>query len=109
MDNNFLDLIPVISDKNRWEINEDGNVTIFKENKGVFNRLAQILLKKPKVSQIHLEEFGSFIFPLINGDDSIYEIGQKVKEHFGEKAEPLYPRLVQYFKMLYDNGFIDVL
>ncbi|MBO4592548.1 MAG: PqqD family protein [Eubacterium sp.] len=104
---NYLDFIPVRSDKHKWEADEDGNVTIFVENKGLFNKLAQLLLKKPKVSQIHLEEFGSFIFPLIDGNDSIYEIGQKVTQHFAEKADPLYPRLIQYFKMLNDYGFIE--
>ena len=44
---NYLDYIPVISDKHRWESDEKGNVTIFIENKGVFNRLAQLILKKP--------------------------------------------------------------
>ena len=104
---NYLDFIPVRSDKYKWEADEDGNITIFVENKGIFNKLAQMLLKKPKVSQIHLEEFGSFIYPLIDGNDSIYEIGQKVKDNFGEKADPLYPRIIQYFKMLYDYGFIE--
>ena len=75
---NYLDYVPIISDKHRWETDEEGNVTIFIENKGIFNWLAQKLLKKPKVSQLHLEKFGSFIFPLIDGKTTIYEIGQKV-------------------------------
>lgn len=104
---NYLDFVPIISDKHKWEADEEGDVTIFIENKGIFNRLAQKLLKKPKVSQIHLEKFGSFIFPQIDGKASIYEIGQKVKDHFGDEAEPLYPRLAEYFKMLYDYGFIN--
>ncbi len=103
---NYLDHIPLRSD-NKWETDRDGNVTIFVENKGVFNKIAQALLKKPKVSQIHLEQFGSYIFPLIDGEKSIYEIGQLVGEHFGDAAEPLYPRITQYFKMLSDYGFIE--
>ena len=104
---NYLDYIPVISDNHRWESDEKGNVTIFVENKGVFNRLAQLILKKPKVSQVHLERFGSFIFPLIDGKESVYDIGLKVKEEFGEEAEPLYPRLTKYIKMLHDYGFVE--
>ena len=104
---NYLDYIPVISDKHRWESDEKGNVTIFIENKGVFNRLAQLILKKPKVSQVHLERLGSFIFPLIDGKKSVYDIGQKVKAQFGEEAEPLYPRLTKYIKMLHDYGFVE--
>lgn len=106
---NFLDYVPVISDKHKWEADEEGNVTIFIENKGIFNWLAQKLLKKPKVSQLHLERFGSYIFPLIDGKASIYEIGQKVKVHFGDEAEPLYPRLTEYIKMLHDYGFVNYL
>jgi hypothetical protein len=106
---NYLDFVPVISDKHKWEADEEGNVTIFIENKGIFNWLAQKLLKKPKVSQLHLEKFGSYIFPLIDGKASIYEIGQKVKAHFGDEAEPLYPRLTEYIKMLHDYGFVNYL
>ena len=104
---NYLDYIPVISEKYKWEADEEGNVTIFIENKGVFNRLAQKFLKKPKVSQLHLEQFGSYIFPLIDGKKTIYEIGQEVGAHFGDEAEPLYPRISKYFKMLHDYGFVD--
>ena len=105
---NYLDYVPVILDKHKWESDDEGSITIFIENKGIFNSLAQKLLKKPKVSQIHLEKFGSFIFPLIDGKASIYEIGQKVGAHFGDDAEPLYPRLTKYIKMLNDYGLIEV-
>jgi len=104
---NYLDYIPVRSDKYKWEKDRDGDVTIFVENKGVFNRLAQIILKKPKVSQIHLEKFGSFIYPLIDGKSTVYEIGQSVNSRFGDEVQPLYPRLSQYFRMLHDYGFIE--
>lgn len=104
---NYLDYIPVRSDKYRWEKDEGGNVTVFVENKGVFNKLAQLILKKPKVSQVHLERFGSFIFPLIDGESTVYAIGQRVSEHFGDEAQPLYPRLSQYIRMLHDYGFIE--
>ena len=38
---------------------------------------------------------------------TIYEIGQEVGAHFGDEAEPLYPRLTKYTKMLYSYGFIE--
>lgn len=105
---NFLDFIPVINDKFRYEI-VDQKVTIFQENKGVFNRIFQVLLKKPKVTQIHLDEMGSFIWPLMDGEKTVFDISGEVKEYFGEKAEPLIPRLVQYFKMLKNYDFIKLL
>ena len=104
---NYLDFVFKHSEKYKWDKDDEGVVTIYIENRGVFNHMAQKLLKKPKVSQLHLEEMGSFIWPLIDGRRNVYDIGQLVKEHFGEAAEPLYPRLAKYMKMLEDYGFIE--
>ena len=103
---NYLDKIPVRSDKLGWTENDD-IVTLSIENKGVFNKIAQILFKKPPVSYIHLDENGSFIWKLIDGEKNVYEIGEKVLEHFGEKAQPLYERLIKYFEILLSYGFIS--
>ena len=105
---NYLDLIPLHCASLRCTVDDMGNVTLFQENKGVFHFLAQKILKKPKVSQIHLDEMGNFVWPLIDGTRTVYEIAQLVKEEFGEKAEPLYERLVQYIQTLENYGFIEV-
>lgn len=105
---NYLDFIPVYNEQFRWDMDENKKVIIFVENKGVFNRIAQKLLGKPKVSQVHLEEMGNFIWPLFDGKRTVYDIGQLVREEFGEKAEPLYQRLVQYMRTLQSYGFIQM-
>lgn len=105
---NYLDLIPLRIEKFKWQQDEKGNVTIFVENTGLFNRLAQKLLKKPKVSQVHLEELGSFIWILIDGKLTVYDIAGLVKKEFGQKAEPLYERLVPYMRSLENCGFIQM-
>ena len=76
------------------------------ENKGFFNHLMQSLLGKPKVSQVHLEEFGNFIWKQIDGIQNVSQISEMVHEKFGQNAEPLIPRLVQYFKILENNSFV---
>lgn len=103
---NYLDFVFIKKDGLKYEENSKGECTIFVENKGVFNRIMQKLLGKPKVSQIHLEEFGNFIWKQIDGTQTVLQISEKVHEHFGEKAEPLILRLVQYFKILQNNGFV---
>ncbi len=105
---NYLDLVPIHHMACKYEISEQEEVTIFVENKGVFNRIAQVLFKRPKVSQIHLDEMGNFIWPLIDGERSVYDIAEYVKQEFGEKAEPLYQRIAQYFKTLESYGFIQM-
>ena len=103
---NYLEKIPCYKEGLCYETDESGKVTLLIENKGVFNRIAQKLFKKPKISYIHLDEMGSFVWPLIDGEKDITEIGKTVKEHFGEKAEPLYERLAKYFQILESYGFI---
>ena len=104
---NFLEKIPVKNSKIGWSTDENGIVTLEIENKGVFNRIAQKLLKKPKITYIHLDENGSFVWPLIDGEKDIVAIGKEVKEHFGEKAFPLYERLSQFFRILKTYKFIS--
>lgn len=105
---NYLDFIPTHCEALKSETDETGLVTIFIENKGVFHYLAQKFLKKPPVSQIHLDKMGSFIWSLINGKHTVYEIAKQVEEHFGKEAEPLYNRLLQYIRTLEDYGFISI-
>ena len=107
IEENFLDKIPFHKEGLKFSTDENGIVTLEMENKGAMNRVAQFLIRKPKVSYIHLEEFGSFIWPLIDGKKDIHEIGKLVEEHFGEKANPLYERLSVYFKNLESYGFVE--
>ena len=105
---NILEKKPVRKPELRWSQDENGAVTLEMENRGIVNRIAQKLIKKPKISYIHLDEMGSFIWPLIDGKRDIFEIGKEVSEHFGEKANPLYERLSQYFRILESYGFVVI-
>lgn len=103
---NYLDFIPLKNPDYKWIENEDGLVTVDVINKGTFNKIAQIFFKRPKVSHITLDEYGSFIWKKISGEVSVYDISLAVKEKFGSEAEPLTERLVIFFKMLQNNKFI---
>lgn len=108
IDENYLIKIPSHKEGLLWDTDDKGIVTLKMENKGAMNKIAQLIFRKPKVSNIHLEEFGSFIWPLIDGKKDIVAIGELVKEHFGEKAEPLYERLAYYFSMLERYEFVTM-
>lgn len=103
---NYLDFIPEKNGDFYWEATEDGKITIDVPNKGFFSKIAQVAFHRPKVSHIELDEFGNFVWPLIDGEQTIYDISSKVKEHFQEAAEPLYPRVVKYFQILQGHNFI---
>ena len=97
---NYLEYVPAHKRDIKYDISGDKKVTLLQENAGLFNWIAQKLFKKPRISQIHLDEMGNFIWPLIDGKRNLIEISELVHEEFGDKADPLYNRLVQYIKTL---------
>ena len=104
---NYLEKIPLHPEHIGYSTNESGIVTLDIENRGLVNRLAQKLLKKPKVSHIHLDANGSFAWLQIDGERSIMDIGVLVEEHFGEAAHPTYERLAKFFQILDSYGFVS--
>lgn len=103
---NFLEQVPVHKEGLNWSFDEKKLVILEVENKGFANRIAQVIIRKPKISYIHLDDNGSFIWPLIDGKKNLVEIGELVEEHFGEASHPLYERLAKFFKILEAYGFI---
>ncbi|MBQ6823182.1 MAG: PqqD family protein [Clostridia bacterium] len=103
---NYLERIPARPEGLRWKTNSEGMVTLEVDNTGWVNRIAQVLFARPKVSYIHLDELGSFVWPLMDGKMNIIELGKLVDAAFGEKAQPLYERLAQYFRILDSYHFV---
>lgn len=83
---NYLDLIPERSAQLRWHTDIRGRMVLEIENKGAFNTIAQKLFGKPRYTKIHLDDNGTFIWPLIDGRKTVEDIAALVKDEFGEKA-----------------------
>jgi hypothetical protein len=103
---NYLELIPLRSTALTYSV-ENNLVTLHIENKGFANRLLQLLLKKPKVTHIELDEIGSFAWQRIDGKSDITSIGKDVEARFGSAAHPTYERLAQFFHILEDCKFVS--
>ncbi len=103
---NFLERKPARAEWLTWSAEDTGKVTLEIENKGLMNRICQKLFKKPPVSYVHLDDMGSFLWPYLEGEKTIIELGELVKEKSGEDAEPLYERLVKYLQILESYRFI---
>ena len=70
---NYLEKIPARPDHIGWDTGEDGIVTLRIQNKGWANRIAQKFFGRPETSFVHLDEMGSFIWPLMDGKTNIIE------------------------------------
>ncbi len=104
---NYLERIPTHPSALSWTADEQGSVTLAVENTGWVNRIAQTCFGRPRISYIHLDEFGSFVWSQIDGKRDIVTLGKLVEQQFGEKASPLYERLARYFQILESYHFVD--
>ena len=59
------------------------------------------MFKKPRVSHIALDAYGSFVWRQMDGKRNIYDISQLVAEEFGKDAEPVIERAVKFMQTLY--------
>ena len=84
----------------------DGIVEITIENTGFYNRVAQKIFKRPRYSFIKLDEYGSCVWQQIDGQKTIYEIGQILKESHKGASNQLYERLSTFFGILERNKYI---
>ena len=72
----------------------------------LFQSAGTEIFSQAKVTHIHLDEMGSFVWPIMDGEKDIIAIGKEVEEQFGEKANPLYERLAKFFQVLDSYHFI---
>ncbi len=104
---NYLEKIPTPNSVIKWENTADNKVDLLIENVGFFNRVAQKFFGKPKITYVHLDDMGSFIWQHMDGKKNIIEIGKEVDIFFGDAAKPLYERLAKYFQILDSYKFIE--
>lgn len=103
---NYLDAVFVKNPALAWETDETGAVTVLLEHRGLAHRIARRFFHRPRVSRIHLDALGSFVWLRIDGLRSVYELAGLVEERFGEAAHPLYERLAVFMKQLERGGFV---
>lgn len=103
---NYLDYIPRPNRLYTWKKNGEGNVEIRIENRGVFCRLTQLVLGKPKHTNVELDSFGTYVWESMDGKCCVADIGAGLRRRFGEQAEPLYPRLAEFLGILHRRHLI---
>ena len=102
---NYLDYVPVRNGRNTWDVH-GGTVTIHMAHRGIYHAAAQKLFHTPRVSHIELDVYGSFLWQRMDGQAAVGQLAQAMKDRFGQDAEPLYDRLVQYVQILRNNELI---
>ena len=104
---NLLDFYP--STSMEWIINDQERVVLLKPR--FKSRWAERLFV-PRFTSKHikitLDQYGSWIWQRINGEQTIMAIGEQLLAEFGEEIEPVYERLGMFIKLLLRNKFITI-
>ncbi|MTK13471.1 MAG: PqqD family protein [Clostridiaceae bacterium] len=92
-----LNIIFEISNTLEYEVDKDNIVTILeKQDHKVQNFFRKLKFRIPEYKKITLDENGSYVFLQIDGRKTVKDIGENLEAKYGDKAHPLYERLLLF-------------
>lgn len=103
---NYLDTVFVPGPKLDWSLRDDGIVEIHIENKGFYNRIAQKFFKRPKVSHIALDKYGTLLWKKLDGENTVFDLVEYMKEQFQEEEDRMLDRTVTFMYTLQKSRFV---
>ena len=103
---NYLDQIPIRDPKHPWRITGDGMAEVDMEHNGFYDRIAQKICKKPRVSHIALDKYGTVVWKNINCENTVAELVRIMEEAFPDETNRMLDRVVTFTVTLKNNGFI---
>lgn len=105
---NYLDTILIPNPERKWSEREDGIVVVDIEHKGIHHKIAQKFFKKPKVSHIALDTYGTALWKALDGTRSVFDVVNHMKEQFPDEEERMLDRVVTFLYTLQKNRFIVI-
>ncbi|MCH5188182.1 MAG: PqqD family protein [Oscillospiraceae bacterium] len=103
---NYMECVPVRGAMRPWRVRDDGMVEIDMENKGFYHSIAQKFFKKPRVSHIALDRYGSVVWQNIDGKNTVTDIIHIMENEFPDEKDRMLDRVVTYMATLQRNSFI---
>jgi len=103
---NYMDIVFVRSEECPWRLREDGFVEVDMENRGFFNAVAQKFFKRPRVSHISLDKYGTVLWLALDGKATVNDVLSKMKNAFPEEGDKMLNRVVQFLATLEMHEFI---
>ncbi len=105
---NLLDMTPIRL--RSYRVNEkkgDGSYTLLvpKFGTGKFGKWLSRRFKNPDYL-VHLDDFGSYVWHLCDGDHCVKDIGESLRTKYGDKIEPVHDRLSLFFRQMEKSKLI---
>ncbi|HIT67034.1 MAG TPA: PqqD family protein [Candidatus Merdisoma merdipullorum] len=102
---NYLDFVPIKNPDIEYQTDDGGQVTLFIEWKGFYHRIAQKFFHRPRVSDIQLDDYGSFVWLAIDDIKNVHQLSKELDARF-PKMEKSLSRLIKFLEILRDNHLI---
>ena len=90
----------------RWVRENDKVVIIYKKNFGRVEKFLHKHLGGPEDIRVVLDDKGTAIWEMCDGNTNIKDICTKLDERFKEEIEPVFPRTWKFLEMLMDRNLI---
>ncbi|MGH4137645.1 PqqD family protein [Clostridium sp.] len=88
-----------------WEANDEKVKLFFHHNKPV-EKFMKWLIKKPKVTDLELDEMGSMVWQMSDGTNTVYDIALAMMEKFHDTEQNTIDRLIMFVRYLSRMGWI---
>lgn len=102
---NYLDFVPVKNPDIEYQTNTNGTVTLFVEWKGFYHRIAQKFFHRPRVSDIKLDAYGSFVWLSIDDTIDVHQLSKVLAAKYPDMEKSL-SRLIKFLEILHDHHMI---
>jgi hypothetical protein len=100
---NLLELTPVRVNKHE-EVEGLINILIPKFKRDFMKKI--IPKNKPKDIRVKLDELGSATWLSMDGNKTVFQIVEELRETFGENIEPAVERVTKFINGLYSNNLL---
>ena len=102
---NYLDFVPVKNPDIEYQTDESGIVTLFVEWTRFYHRIAQKFFHRPRVSDIRLDAYGSFVWLSIDNSSDVHQLSKTLDAEYPDMEKSL-SRLIKFLEILHDNHMI---
>lgn len=102
----FLNYKPIVSHNNYYF--DDDNIVIVINRKDKWSLFINWLMKSERKKFIHLDDLGSTLWILSNGDNTVEDIIQKMCKKFPDKYESMKSRVSKFISHLYKEKLITL-
>lgn len=102
---NLLEIRPVRNLE--WEAEQDGSIVLLVpkfKNRYIVKYILPRLRKQH--FRLKLDEYGSFIWKLLDGNTTVGDISEKLERVYGENFDPRYERIGKFIANLAHNKFL---